>query len=143
MQNQTILKELSKLFPEEKLLKTIANNCCCSMVALWIMGIDDLIASVEIIKTEMQKGGLDQECTVQWLPFFKHITGRDIYVEFRDIKSLEDLKDVKGRCAVKFEYGKQEHWIGVENRTIAFNSMDLSKTVANGEPTTARIIRFK
>lgn len=142
MKNQSFLKLMADIFPECKEMKVIAENCCCAMCSLWFMGIDDLLSSLDIIRMEMKNGGLDSECVVQWQPFFFHVAGREIKVEFRKITGLSDLKDVKGKCIVKYEKGKNGHWVGVEKGKIAFNSLDYSKCVEEGKPTEARIITY-
>lgn len=138
---QTEAERLSKIFPECLRLETISKNCCCASAALWVMDIKPE-NHLEIIAEEYGKS-LDKECTVVWKPFFKNICGRDIEVEFRDIKSLNDLKGIKGKIIVKFKCGDKEHWVGVENCKVVYNSLKYSNCVANGKPVTARIIYFK
>lgn len=140
MNPQSVAEELAQKFPDEK-LKTIAKYGCCAFTALWIMGIDKELESICLVADEMGKG-LDNECTVYWFDFFKHISGREIKVEFREIKKLSDLLDVKGRCAVRFDFNGKSHWVGVEKGKVVYNSLKHSVCVEKGKPTKARIITF-
>jgi hypothetical protein len=137
---QSDATELYERFDNEK-LRVISKYGCCAFTALWIMGITDSINAITILADEIGKG-LDNECTVQWFDFFKNVSGRSIKVEFRDIKKLIDLGSVKGRCAVRYDFNGKNHWVGVENGKIAFNSLKTSQCVTLGKPTKARIITF-
>lgn len=133
-------EKYAKLFPECKKLNAIAHNCCCASTALWVMGIPSE-KHLEIIVEEYGKS-LDEECTVTWAAFFKNVCGKKIKVEFRDIKSLDEIKNIKGKILVKFKEGKNAHWVGVEKGKVAYNSIAYSNCVTNGKPVTARIITF-
>lgn len=137
---QTDLQKLSAMFFNTK-LNMIANNCCCALVALWIMGLDtEDMECINIINSELGKG-LEEDCTVIWADFFKNVSGRRIKVEFKDITSLAELKKYKDvKIAVKYKKGIFSHWVGVENCKIKYNSLKYSNCVENGEPVTARII---
>jgi hypothetical protein len=138
---QSIAIELSKVFPDKKLL-SIANYGCCAFVSVWIMGIEKPLAAITTIAEEIGKS-LEADCTVHWIEFFKNVSGREIAVEFREINKLSDLNRVKGRCAVRFDYNGHSHWVGVENGKIVYNSIKHSNCVEKGKPTKARIITFK
>lgn len=140
MTPQTTAQRLTESFTDEK-LKIIAKFGCCAFTALWIMGIDKDMESICILADEIGKG-LDEECTVKWFDFFRNVSGRDIKVGFREIRKLTDLLDVKGRCAVRFNYNGKAHWVGVENGKVVYNSLIHSVCVEKGKPTTARIITF-
>lgn len=137
---QTIAMELAERFPDEK-LKSIAKYGCCAFTALWIMGIDKGVESICILDDEIGKG-LNDECKVYWFDFFKNVSGREIKVEYREIEKLTDLLDVKGRCAVRFDFNGENHWVGVEGGKVAYNSLEHSVCVEKGKPTKARIITF-
>lgn len=122
----------------------IAKNACCAFTAMWIAGYepedaDAIITVAKAIEAEV----LASDCTVLWQPFFKWLTGRKVFVEFRKISSLSDLMDVPGRCAVKFTHNGKSHWVGVENCRVEFNSLEHSVCVEKGKPTDARIIRME
>lgn len=136
---QTDAGELASRFSDKK-LDAIAKYGCCAFSALWFMGIEKSVDAITILADEIGKG-LDEECTVQWFKFFTDISGREIKVEFRDIKTLLEVSKIK-RCIVRFEYNGKAHWVGVENGKIAYNSLKESTCVIKGKPTTARIISF-
>ena len=138
---QSDAMELAYKFNDEK-LTNIAKYGCCAFTALWIMGITESITAISILAEEIGKG-LENDCTVKWFDFFKNVSGREISVEFRDIKKLLDVANVKDRCAVRFDYNGKSHWVGIENGKIAFNSLKTSQCVTLGKPTKARIIKFK
>lgn len=138
---QTDLMNVSKCFPEDAKLKTVANNMCLACCCLEIMGIKDK-NKLEIIVDEIGKG-LDSECTVSWQPFFEHVSGRKVKVDFKPIKDLKELKDVKGPIPVRFDYNGDSHWVLLENQKIKYNSLEKSECVNKGKPATARIITFQ
>lgn len=137
---QTVAFKLGSLISDKR-LKAIGDFGCCAFVALWIMGIEGIAEPIRIILNNMGKG-LDYECLVYWRRFFKDVSGRDVWVEFRDIQSLDDLKGIKGRIAVRFDLGKNSHWVGVEDGKVIYNSLENSACVDFGKPTTARIVYF-
>lgn len=59
----------------------------------------------------------------------------------KDITSLEDLNGEL--AAVSFKNGGYNHFVLVEKGQIVFDSLDDSKCVKYGKPTTARIIRIE
>lgn len=122
----------------------IAESACCAFTAMWVAGYEpeDSDAMVTVAKA-IEAKVLEKDCTVIWQPFFKWLTGRDIFVEFRKINSLSDLMNVPGRCAVKFTYNGKSHWVGVENCKVKFNSLENSVCVNKGRPTDARIISLR
>ena len=130
--------KLAKIFPECNRLVIIASKMCCASVALWIMGIDEK-EHLSIIADELGKS-LDDECTVYWDKFFEKVAGRKINVEFKDIKKESELKQIKGRIAVRYDYNGHSHWVGYENGKLAYNSLESSACVKFGKPTTTRII---
>lgn len=135
---QTEAEKMAKIFPECSRLVTISKYMCCASVALWIMGIDEK-EHISIVADELGKG-LENDCTVRWFEFFERVTGRKINIEFKDIKSLNDLKDYKCKIAVRYDYNGYSHWVGVENCKIVYNSLEKSQCVEKGKPVTARII---
>lgn len=132
------LKLLEKFYDPK--LKAIGNYGCCALVALWIMGITGSVESICLVAGQIGKS-LDADCTVYWQKFFKEISGRNISVEFRDIKKLYELKDVE-YCAVRFDYNGKSHWVGVSHGEVVYNPLSYSVCVDKGKPATARIIHF-
>lgn len=137
---QTYVHELRhKMTPER--LEAIDKYGCCAFVLLWCLHIEpEDLGAVELLCDMMAAGVIEKDCTVHWLEAVKFLTGRDISVEFRDIK---DLRGIKGRTPVRYDYKGQSHWVGVEKGMICFNPLEYSQRVENGRPVTARIITFK
>lgn len=135
---QTMAQRIGEATGDRK-LTAIGKWGCCAFTALWIAGLEDATDNICIVVRQMGKG-LDNECTVFWSIFYKNVTGKNITVERREIKSLDDVKDIE-RCAVRFDYRGYSHWVGVEYGRIAFNSLEFSNCVTYGNPSTARIIK--
>lgn len=134
---QTIAEKIAKN------IQTIADNACCAFTALWVLGLDPENAeAIEIVSDAINARVIESDCTVIWKPFVKWLTGRDVEVEFRDIKSLNDIKNEKYRILVRFNYGKNSHWVGVYKGKIEYNSLINSVCVTKGKPTTCRIIKL-
>lgn len=70
----------------------------------------------------------------------KGITGRDVSVTKKDIKSLDE---VRKQTPVRFDYNGHSHWVVVSDGKIIFNSIENSQCVKHGKPVTARIIEWK
>lgn len=137
---QDYCNELSQI--KDK-LEIIGKNGCLAFVCLWLMGLDEENPNnIKLIAREMGKS-LEEDCTVKWHEFFKNISGRKIAVEFRDISSLHELRDVKGKCAVRYDFNNRSHWVGVENCQVVYNPIEFSLCVTQGKPTRARIIYFE
>lgn len=135
---QTVAEKIAKH------IKIISDNACCALTTLWIFGIDpDNAEALEMISDAIEAHVIKPDCTVVWKPFAKWLIGRDVEVEFKDIKSLNDIKNEKSRIAVKFKYGEKEHWVGVYKGKIEFNSKINSVCVTKGRPTTCRIIKMR
>lgn len=126
-------------FSEIKNLPAIAKYGCCAMVALWCLGIepDNEIDTIKILDEAIEKGVLDKDCTVNWIPFLKFVTGRTFDIEFKNISSI---KSITKRTPVRYDYNGYSHWVGVENGSVKYNPLINSVCVAKGKPSTARII---
>lgn len=134
---QTYAEDISKL----KHLDSIKKYGCCGFVALWSVGLDpdDELTAIQCLDDAIEAGVLDADCTVQWIPFFKWLTGRTVEVEFQNISSI---KNIKRRTPVRFDYNGNTHWVGVQDGEIKFNSLKHSVCVEKGKPVTARIIKI-
>lgn len=131
------------MFPNEKLF-AIKEYGCCIFTFMWCLGIEpkEDIEAIMLVSKMIDKGVIGKDCLVYWQKVATHLTGRNITVEFVDIKDKKQLKKIKDRTPVKFEYNGKGHWIGIENGKMAFNSLESSVCVDKGKPTTARIITF-
>lgn len=135
------VQDVAKNLARAKNLDSIAKNGCCAFCVLWFFGVDNCNDdAILLLNDAINDGVILPDCTVLWKEFARWLTGREIEVEFRDIKSL---KEISGRAIVKFVNGSYEHWVGVEDGRVVFNSQKHSECVAKGKPVTARIITLK
>lgn len=135
---QTFAKEVAKN------CKAIGDYGCLAMCYLYCVGIRDNPAEyVRILSNCMDKGILDEECTVlDASKFLEWVTGKRFDVIK---KQYDNLKDIKEPYPVKFSYNGKSHWVVVENGKIVFNSLINSQCVAKGKPATelnTRVIKL-
>ena len=108
---------------------------------LWCLGIEpDDLEAIELVNDMINAGVIEKDCTVHWAEAVKFLTGREISVQFKDIKDILSIKD---RTPVRYDYKGNGHWVGVERGMIAFNPLKQSNCVDKGRPVTARIIKLK
>ena len=137
---QTLAREFCSVISPAR-LETIGKYGCCAFVLLWCLGIEpDNMESIELVNDMINAGVIEKDCTVHWVEAVKFLTGRDITVEFKNIKDILSIKD---RTPVRYDYKGQGHWVGVERGMIAFNPLKQSNCVDKGVPVTARIIKLK
>ena len=137
---QTLAREFCSIISPAR-LETIGKYGCCAFVLLWCLGIEpDNMEAIELVNDMINAGVIEKDCTVHWMEAVKFLTGRDITVEFKNIKDILSIKD---RTPVRYDYKGQGHWVGVERGMIAFNPLKQSNCVDKGVPVTARIIKLK
>ena len=137
---QTLAREFCSIISPSR-LETIGKYGCCAFVLLWCLGIEpDNMEAIELVNDMINAGVIEKDCTVHWVEAVKFLTGRDITVEFKNIKDILSIKD---RTPVRYDYKGQGHWVGVERGMIAFNPLKQSNCVDKGVPVTARIIKLK
>ena len=138
---QSFAKELQSALSPEK-LNNIQKYGCCAFVLLWCLHIepDHDVDALLTLSNLIDEKAIDSDCTVKWKEAVKNLTGRDCTIEFRDIK---DLKGIKERTPVRFDYKGNGHWVGVERGMICFNPLRESVCVDKGRPVTARIIKLR
>ena len=137
---QTLAREFCSVISPTR-LETIGKYGCCAFVLLWCLGIEpDNMEAIELVNDMINAGVIEKDCTVHWMEAVKFLTGRDITVEFKNIKDILSIKD---RTPVRYDYKGQGHWVGVERGMIAFNPLKQSNCVDKGVPVTARIIKLK
>ena len=135
---QTKAEELSKSITPQR-LEAISRYGCCAFVLLWCLGIEpDDYQAIETVNDLIKAKAIEEDCTVKWVEAAEHLTGRKITVEFKDIK---DLRGIKNRTPVRYDYKGKSHWVGVENGMIKFNPLVYSQCVDKGRQVTARIIK--
>ncbi len=122
-------------------LAEIADFGCCAFVLIWCLGLEmSDIDAIKKVADGMKKGVLDLDCTVKWYEFANFLGCPIKSVEF---KQISDIKGIKERTPVRYDYNGKSHWVGVEKGKIAFNSLKNSVCVKYGKPTTARILTRK
>ena len=137
---QTLAREFCSVISPAR-LETIGKYGCCAFVLLLCLGIEpDNMEAIELVNDMINAGVIEKDCTVHWMEAVKFLTGRDITVEFKNIKDILSIKD---RTPVRYDYKGQGHWVGVERGMIAFNPLKQSNCVDKGVPVTARIIKLK
>ena len=128
-----------KLTPER--LETIYKYGCCAFVLLWCLGIAPSdFEAIELVSDMIDAKVIEEDCTVHWVEAVKFLTGRDLVIEFKDIK---DISKIKERTPVRYDYKGKGHWVGVERGNVAFNPRDYSLCLEKGRPVTARFIKLK
>lgn len=121
-------------------LESIGRYGCCAFVLLWCLGIEpDDIEAIKTVNSMISAKVIEDDCTVKWADAVYYLTGRKITVEFKDIK---DLRGIRERTPVRYDYKGKGHWVGVENGMIKFNPLVYSQCVDKGRPVTARIIKL-
>ena len=137
---QTLAREFCSVISPAR-LETIGKYGCCAFVLLWCLGIEpDNMEAIELVNDMINAGVIEKDCTVHWMEAVKFLTGRDITVEFKNIKDILSIKD---RTPVRYDYKGQGHWVGVERGMIAFNPLEYSLCVDKGRPMGARLIKLK
>lgn len=135
---QTVAKEFELVFSNSN-LEMIAKYGCCAFVLLWVLGIEpDDIEAIKTVQRMRENKVVGIDCTVNWSKAIEYLTGRKMKsIEFKEIKSIANITE---RTAVRYDFGKISHWVGVENGEIAFNPLEKSVTIERGHPAQARII---
>lgn len=145
---QTLAEKLYQQFPTAK-LKSISKYACCAFTFMWCMGIEpDDAEAIITVGYMIDKGVIDTDCCVYWGAMSKYLSGRECSIEKIKINSISKIKE---RTPVKFERTyfdkngnkqKSEHWIGVENGKVCFNSITDSICVKEGKPVEMRKLTF-
>ena len=139
---QSLAEKLYQQFPCTK-LKSIKENACCILTLMWCLGIEpDDCEAIMTVGRMLDKKVLDSDCTVYWNKCSLYLTGKPLNVQFAEITDKKQLKKIKERTPVYFEYNGKGHWVGVEQGKIGFSSLDHSVCVEKGKPTKARILLF-
>lgn len=122
---QTFAQEVGKN------MEMIGKYGCLAMCYLYCMGIHDTVEMIRIVSDCMDKGILDNECTVtDARKYLQYVTGKNYDVEK---KQFNDMKKVN--CyPVRYTYNGKGHWVVVENGRVVFNSLINSLCVTKGAP---------
>jgi len=137
---QSAAKKFYLDVPPER-LETISKYGCCAFVLLWCLGIEpDDMEAVKIVNSMINAKVIEADCTVRWAEAVKFLTGREITIQFKDVRDILSIRD---RTPVRYDYKGKGHWVGAERGMIAFNPLEYSQCVDKGRPVTARIIKLK
>ena len=115
-------------------IEAIGKYGCLGMCYLYCVGIrDNALEYIRILSDCMDKGILDEECTVlDAKKFLRYVTGKEYDVTK---KQINDLKKVE--CwPVRYVYNGLGHWVVVEKGKIVFNPLINSQCVTKGKPDT-------
>lgn len=138
---QTLAEELYKHFQTPK-LKSIKDYACCAFTLLWWLGIEcSDVDAIMLVSDLIKSHALDEDCTVYWGACIKQLTGREM--ESLEKVPITSIKKIKEKTIVKFSNGKINHWVGVQNGKVVFNSLAYSETIAKGKPAEMRVIKIK
>lgn len=135
--------ELIAELPAEN-IRAIAKYGCCAFSLLWALGFEiaESVRAIETLSHMIDAKAIGKDCTVYWTEAIRFVTGKTAYVEFLTVSDEKELKNLKGRIIVRYEYGNHSHWVGVENGKVAYNSLKESRCVSFGHPTAVRIIHI-
>ena len=123
---QTFAQEVGKN------MEMIGKYGCLAMCYLWCMGIHDTVEIIRIVSDCMDKGILDNECTVlDARKYLRYVTGKEYEVTK---KQFNDLKKIEEPYPVRYVYEGKAHWVVVEKGKIVFNSLINSLCVTKGRP---------
>lgn len=134
----------------QSLCKRMGDYMCLAACYSWIVSRDKFGKSGEKIESKIlhdiirayHEGILDDEITVLDAASFLELCDpfHKYEVEKRRIITIDDIVEA---TPVRFDRNDYSHWVVVENGKIVFDSLDDSKCVKFGIPTTARIISRK
>ena len=135
---QTFAAEVSKN------IDAIGKYGCFAMCYLYCAGIrDNALEYIRILSNCMDKGILDNECTVlDASKFLEYVTGKRYEITK---KQYDDIKKITEPYPVRFTYNGKEHWVVVQKGRIVFNPLINSQCVAKGKPDTkdnTRVIKL-
>ena len=98
---QTYCLTVKKTLSPER-LETIHKYGCCAFVLLWCLGIEpEDLNAIELVSDMIDAKVIESDCTVHWKEAVKFLTGRDITIQFQDIKDILKIKD---RTPVRYDY---------------------------------------
>jgi hypothetical protein len=139
---QTSAEIMDKINPLH--LQNIAQFGCCAFSLLWALGFEfaDNVRAIKTLSDMIEHKAIGKDCTVYWVDAIRYLTGRTAFVEFKTVQNASELKDIKGRIIVRYDHNGYNHWVGVENGEVVYNSLNDSVCVRYGKPTQARIIHL-
>ena len=133
-------------------LKKAADNLCLAItyvtLGLWKLADEQEKPAIETMTVAIIVNALDDDTMIGKDGFVKDgeklllaATQKKWRITKKRIESLQDLPE---NCiaAVNYQYYDKNHWVGVINREVVYNSLESSNCFNYGKPIDARIMEI-
>jgi hypothetical protein len=133
-------------------LKKAADNLCLAItyvtLGLWKLADEQEKPAIETMTAAIIVNALDDDTMIGKDGFVKDgeklllaATQKKWRITKKRIDSLQDLPE---NCiaAVNYQYYDKNHWVGVINREVVYNSLEDSQCFKYGKPTDSRIMEI-
>lgn len=133
-------------------LKKAADNSCLAItyvtLGLWKLADEQEKPAIETMTAAIIINALDDDTMIGKDGFVKDgeklllaATQKKWRITKKRIESLQDLPE---NCiaAVNYQYYDKNHWVGVVNREVVYNSLEDSQCFKYGKPVDARIMEI-
>lgn len=133
-------------------LKKAADNLCLAItyvtLGLWKLADEQEKPAIETMTAAIIINALDDDTMIGKDGFVKDgerlllaATQKKWRITKKRIESLQDLPE---NCiaAVSYQYYDKNHWVGVINREVVYNSLEDSQCFKYGKPIDARIMEI-
>ena len=133
-------------------LKKAADNLCLAItyvtLGLWKLADEQEKPAIETMTAAIIVNALDDDTMIGKDGFVKDgeklllaATQKKWRITKKRIESLQDLPE---NCvaAVNYQYYDKNHWVGVINREVVYNSLEDSQCFKYGKPVDARIMEI-
>lgn len=134
---------MNKVFPQT-IIENIGKNCCLVHCYIYCVGIAPSVSeyfriTLNAITAGVDISGVAPDCTVENAELFLNwLTGKRWHVTK---KLVSNIKNIKEPTPVQYKaIGYTPHFVVVENGEIVFDGYENSKSVALGDPASARVI---
>lgn len=122
----------------QSIYKVLGNYSCLAEEYLWVADIDRDVNLAAVFNELVEKGILDEECTVLRPDDFYAYFGIKAHVT----RSSTPPSDKSKKYIALFEYNGHGHFVGMKDGIVANNTLDHSECVQHGKITSYRIIDF-
>ena len=133
-------------------LRKAADNLCLAItyvtLGLWKLADEQEKPAIETMTAAIIVNALDDDTMIGKDGFVKDgeklllaATQKKWRITKKRIESLQDLPE---NCiaAVSYQYYDKNHWVGVINREVVYNSLEDSQCFKYGKPVDARIMEI-
>ena len=133
-------------------LKKAADNLCLAItyvtLGLWKLADEQEKPAIETMTAAIIINALDDDTMIGKDGFVKDgeklllaATQKKWRITKKRIESLQDLPE---NCiaAVSYQYYDKNHWVGIINREVVYNSLEDSQCFKYGKPVDARIMEI-